>query len=344
MTEKINIKNLSKAELEAALIGAGAQAYRAKQIWRWLYKVGVRSFDEMTDLPGALRHTLKKRFHIAHPALLDQKRSVLDGTTKYLLRLEDASTIEAVFLPERKRSTICLSTQVGCKFACSFCASAPFGFVRNLTASEILDEVLFVKAKNPAPPITNLVFMGIGEPFDNYDNVMKAIRILNDPDAFNIGARKITVSTCGLIPGIERFGREGLQVELSVSLHSADDAMRSKLVPINKRYPLKELISACRKYIDATDRVITFEYILIKGANCSIRDALKLAKLLEGVKCKVNTIAYNRIRIKEYTGPSVRDIKIFLKTLKDNGVSVTHRASRGEDIDAGCGQLRIARL
>jgi len=342
--EKINIKNLSKTELETALKNTGEQGYRAKQIFRWLYKTGVRSFDDMTDLPEALRHKLKIKFHITHPALLDQKRSALDGTTKYLLKLEDASTIETVFLPDEKRNTICLSTQVGCKFSCSFCASAPFGFVRNLTASEILDEVLFVKEKNPTAPITNLVFMGIGEPFDNYDNVMKAIRTLNDPDAFNIGARKITVSTCGLIPGIKKFEKERLQIELSVSLHSADDAARSKFVPVNKRYPLKELMDACREYTAATNRVITFEYILIQGANCSQDDALKLARLLKGMKCKVNTIAYNKIRIKGYAEPLSKDVKTFVKILKDHGINVTHRVSRGEDIDAGCGQLRIARL
>jgi len=341
---KIDIKNLSRGELKEALEEFGVEPYRAKQVFRWLYKVGVRSFDEMSDLPDELRKKLKDRFHLTHPVLLDLKCSASDGTTKYLLKLEDANTIEAVFLPEKERSTICLSSQVGCKFACSFCASAPFGFVRNLKSSEILDEVLFIKSKNPSRPLTNLVFMGIGEPFDNYDNVLKAIRIFNDEDAFNIGARRITVSTCGIIPGMKKLEKEKLQIELSVSLHSADDAVRSKLVPINKRYPLKDLMAACREYIANTNRVITFEYVLIKGANCSAADALKLVKLLKGMKCKVNTIAYNKIRIKDYTEPSSQDIKAFLKILKDGGVNVIHRKSKGEDIDAGCGQLRISRL
>jgi 23S rRNA (adenine2503-C2)-methyltransferase len=216
--------------------------------------------------------------------------------------------------------------------------------VRDLKASEILDEVLFVRSKNPATPVTNLVFMGIGEPFDNYDNVLKAIRLLNDPDAFNIGARKITISTCGIIPGIKALEGEGLQVELSVSLHSADDDIRSKLVPINKRYHVKELISACNEYIENTGRVITFEYILIKGANASATDAMKLVKLVKHMKCKVNTIAYNKIRIKGYAEPSPSEVKAFLKILRDNGINAMHRKSKGEDIDAGCGQLRIARL
>lgn len=342
--EKIDIKNLSKDELAEALKGIGAEPYRAAQVFRWLHKAGAKSFDEMTDLSEPLRNKLKEKFHITHVVMLDSKSSVSDGTTKYLLKLEDASTIETVFLPEGDRATICLSTQVGCKFACSFCASAPFGFVRNLKGSEILDEVLFIKSKNPQVPVTNLVFMGIGEPFDNYDNLLKAIRIFNDPDGFNIGARRITISTCGVIPGIKRLEKEDLQVELSVSLHSADDQIRSKLVPINKRYPLGELIPACKEYIRNTNRVITFEYILIKGANASHDDAIKLVKLLKGMKCKVNTISYNNIRIKEYGSPSQAETKAFLKTLKDNGINATHRKSKGEDIDAGCGQLRISKL
>jgi 23S rRNA (adenine2503-C2)-methyltransferase len=322
----------------------GAETYRSGQIFRWLYRFGARSFDDMTDIPEVLRPRLKTKFHITHLTTLDSRSSAVDGTTKYLFKLEDGNTIETVFLPEPKRATLCLSSQVGCKFSCSFCASAPFGFVRDLKASEIIDEVIAVSGKKARSAITNLVFMGIGEPFDNYDNVIRALRIFNDKDAFGIGARKMTISTCGLIPGIKRLAGEGLQVELSVSLHSADDTIRSKLVPINKRYPLKELMAACREYIANTNRVITFEYVLIKGANCSAADALKLAKLLKGMKCKVNTIAYNKIRIKGYTEPSPQDIKTFLKTLKDGGVNAIHRKSKGEDIDAGCGQLRISRL
>lgn len=341
---KTDIKDLSRLELEDSLAASGAETYRAKQIFRWLYKEGARSLDEMIDLPEDLRRKLKEKFHITHPVLLDSKRSAEDGTTKYLLKLEDDNAIETVFIPEKTRATICLSTQVGCKFACSFCASAPFGFVRNLKASEILDEVIFVKFKNPGLPITNLVFMGIGEPFDNYDNVLKAIRIFNDPDAFGIGARKITISTCGIIPGIRRLAKEGLQVELSVSLHSADEEIRSKLVPVNMRYHLKELISSCDEYIRDTNRVITFEYVLIKGANASAGDAMKLARLLKGMKCKVNTIVYNKVRIKDHAEPSSAEVMAFLKTLKDNGINAVHRKSRGEGIDAGCGQLRISRL
>lgn len=342
--EKIDIKNLPKDELAERLKEIGAEPYRVGQILRWLYKSGARSFDDMTDLPAGLRDKLKSTFHLTHLTLLDTRSSAIDGTTKYLFKLEDGNTIETVFLPEPKRATVCISSQVGCKFNCSFCASSPFGFARNLKASEMLDEVLTARAKNPSKQITNIVFMGIGEPFDNYDNVIKTIRIFNDKESFNIGARRITISTCGLIPGIKRLMGEGLQVELSVSLHSADDRKRSEIVPVNKKYPVNELIEACREYTASTNRVITFEYVLIKELNSSEADAVKLAGLLKGVKCKVNTISYNKIKALDYDEPSPKDVKAFMKILQDRGVSAVHRKSKGEDIDAGCGQLRIARL
>jgi len=342
--DRLDIKNLPGEELESRLKALGQAPYRARQIFKWLYKVGVRSFDEMTDLPVALRDTLKKNFRITGLVILDSRRSSIDGTTKYLFKLEDDNTIETVFLPEAHRGTICLSSQVGCKYACSFCASAPFGFVRNLAPSEILNEVIFVRSKITTSQITNLVFMGIGEPMDNYDNVMNAIKIFNDRDAFNIGARRITISTCGIVPGIRQLETEGLQVELSVSLHSADDKIRSMLLPINKKYPLKDLLSACRDYTKVTNRVITFEYVLIKGVNSSKGDAFKLSKLLKPIKCKINAISYNKIKAKDYSPPSSQEVKLFVNTLKENGLNITNRKSKGEDIDAGCGQLRISRL
>jgi len=342
--DKIDIKALSKAELENELIALGYEPYRAGQIFRWLYKVGARSFDEMSDIPINMRKRLKAKFHITHLVILDSRCSSSDGTIKYLFKLEDANTIETVFLPERDRNTVCLSSQVGCKYGCSFCASAPFGFIRNLRSSELLDQIIFLKLKNPSASITNLVFMGIGEPLDNYDNVMRAIRIFNDEEAFNIGARKITISTCGIIPGIEKLKKEGLQIELSVSLHAATDAVRSKLVPVNKRYPLNDLMAACRDYVGSTNRIITFEYILIKGVNSSGEDAIQLSGLLKGIKCKVNTITCNQIAAKDYKKPSDEEVRIFIKKLKSNGINAMNRRSKGEDIDAGCGQLRISRL
>ena len=353
---KVDIKNISKDELIKELVRMGEKPYRAAQIFRWLYKTPVNSFDEMTDLNKELREKLEEKFHITKIVSLDSKRSFSDGTTKYLLKLEDSHTIESVLLPEDERTTLCLSSQVGCKFGCSFCASAPFGFVRNLKASEILDEVLFIKAHNKDRAITNIVFMGIGEPLDNYNNVMRAIRILNDEDAFKIGARKITISTCGITPGIEKLVDEKLQVELSVSLHSADDKIRSKLVPINKRYPLSDLIGVCKDYTKRTKRIITFEYILIKGVNASEGDAFKLARLLTGMMCKVNIISYNQInsvrnfgisngvKAKVYEVPAIDGVKDFIRVLKSRGMNVMLRKSKGEDIDAGCGQLRISKL
>ncbi len=341
---KIDIKNISKDELIKELVRMGEKPYRATQVFRWLYRAGVKSFDEMTDLNKTLREKLKDKFHITKIIALDSKRSLYDGTTKYLLKLEDSHTIEAVLLPEDERTTLCLSSQVGCKFGCSFCASAPFGFVRNLKASEILDEVLFIKTHNKDLAITNIVFMGIGEPLDNYNNVIRAIRILNDEDAFKIGARKITISTCGIIPGIERIADEKLQIELSVSLHSTDDKIRSKLVPINKRYPLNDLIAACKDYTKQTKRIITFEYILIKGVNASEGDAFRLVRLLTGLMCKVNVISYNQIKAKGYEAPTIDGVKNFIRTLKSRAVNVMLRKSKGEDIDAGCGQLRISKL
>jgi len=341
MISRSDIKDISLVELTERLKCSGLESYRARQIFNWLYSKTVRSFEEMTDLPEDLRAFLKKHFHIIRFSVLDQRRSTLDGTSKYLFKLEDANTIEAVFLPEGERNTICLSSQVGCKYGCKFCASAPFGFIRNLTSSEIIEEVLAVKSLHPGARITNLVFMGIGEPMDNYDNVLKAVRIFNSKDAFNIGARRITLSTCGIVPGIEALEKEALQIELSVSLHSAKDAVRSALVPINKKYPIKDLIAACRHYTETTGRVITFEYVLLEGINSSEDDAVALAKLLKRMMCKVNIISYNDIRAKGYSESSPG---AFIRVLRDNGLNVTRRKSKGADIDAGCGQLRISRL
>lgn len=342
--KKKSIKSLSGPELEGALSASGHEPYRAGQIFRWLYKNAVSSFDEMTDISASLRQALDSQFYISSPETLDLKKSSSDGTTKYLFKLEDAGTIESVLIPERERNTICLSSQVGCKFACNFCASAPFGFVRNLSQAEIIDEVISVKRANPGRNITNLVFMGIGEPFDNYDNVLRAIRVFNDKDAFHIGARKITISTCGVVPGIEKLSKEGLQVELSVSLHSANESVRSTLLPVNKLYGLKELMAACKDYIRATGRIITFEYVLLDGVNSSEESAVELVHLLKGIKCKVNAISYNRVPGKPYREPPADVIKEFMERLKDGGVNAIHRKPKGEDIDAGCGQLRISRL
>jgi len=341
MTATQDIKDYSKEEAGQCLAALGHPPYRARQIFRWLYKEGVTSFDSMKDLPAPLRAELAKNLSISQPKLLDTKRSHLDGAAKYLVELEDGHAIETVYLPESRRSTVCVSSQVGCKHSCAFCASSILGFARNLRTGEIVNEILFIRLGQKLP-VTHVVFMGIGEPFDNYDNVMKAVRTLNDPDGINIGARRITISTCGLIPGIERLSGEGLQVELSVSLHSADDHVRSRLVPINKKYPIKDLMAACKSYVGKTDRVVTFEYVLIKGVNSGPEDSAQLSKLLKGMKCKVNLIAYNQIRAQGFEAPSREEARAFLAALVSKGIRAMLRKSRGEDIDAGCGQLRIS--
>lgn len=343
MSEKLDLRDCSKEELKRVFAGYGQAPYHAIQAFRWLQKEGSRHIDDMKNLSLALRTELKKKFHISSLRLLDEKLSPLDGTTKYLLELEDRHAIETVYLPEDGRATVCVSSQVGCKRACAFCASSVLGLVRNLHPAEIVNEVLYI-LKERSLPVTNIVFMGIGEPFDNYDNVMKAIRMMNDPDGLNIGARKITISTCGLIPGIEKLSREGIQVELSISLHSADDKTRSRIVPVNKKYPVKDLIASCRDYTGRTNRVVTFEYVLIKDMNCNAADAVKLIKLIEGMKCKVNLISYNQIRSLGLEAPSREEAAAFLRALKAKGVNAMLRKSRGEDIDAGCGQLRISRI
>jgi len=264
-----------------------------------------------------------------------------DGTQKFLLALADKNLIEAAIIPTEKRVTGCISTQAGCKFACRFCASGLSGFKRDLTCAEMLDEVLYLKNNSPGNKLTHLVFMGMGEPLDNYDNVLKAIRMLNAADGFNIGARRITISTCGIIPGIVKLADEGLQIELSISLHAVDDKMRSRLIPINKKYPLKDLMDTCRNYIKKTNRQITFEYILIKGMNSDLPSARNLIKIVSSLNCKINLIPCNAVREYHIEPPDKLGALSFRDCLLEGGLKVTLRRPRGQDIEAACGQLRL---
>lgn len=337
--EKQDIKNLSLAELKADLSILGFATYTAEQIFSWLYRKRAAAFLEMSNISKENLLKLEKRFYIGAIALKDKLKSK-DGTIKFLLELCDKESIEAVFIPAKNRNTICLSSQVGCKYRCKFCASG-INFVRNLTVSEItaqLSKVIEIRGE----PVTHIVFMGIGEPLDNYENVLKAVRIFNLPPAFNIGARRITISTCGIIPGIERLSSEVLQIELSVSLHAAEDDLRNKLMPVNKKYPLGRLISCVRKYIKHTNRQVTFEYILIKGINDSLPCADKLSKLLSGLNAKVNLIMVNAQENVLFQAPSQDEVSAFKKRLLKNSTHATIRGSRGQDISAACGQLRIA--
>ncbi len=336
---KAHIRDVSLTELRNILVKAGYPKFAAGQVYSWLYKKGAGSFGEMSNLSSSLREYLGSAYAI--DALSVVRRAVSrDFTEKFLFAAGDGNTVEAVSIPFEGRVTGCVSSQAGCKFACAFCSSGALGFERDLTAGEILDEVSFLRFRSKAAELTHIVFMGMGEPFDNYANVLAAVRAINSKDAFNIGARRITISTCGVIPGIERLSREGLQVELSVSLHAANDKLRSELMPVNRKYPLKDLISACRRYIEITDRQVTFEYTMLAGVNCAARDARELGRLLSGMNCKVNLIPINA-GAGGFTSPGKLDILLFQDCLKKAGIPVTIRRSRGGDIDAACGQLRL---
>lgn len=335
-----DIKGLNLIELKKVLKGWQEEEFHAGQVFTWIYKKGVRDFAAMSDLSSSLRLKLKENFSLGSLKLKDVRLSV-DGTEKFLFELLDKNSVEAVSIPAEGRVTGCVSTQVGCKFACRFCASAIKGFKRNLSVSEILEQALMLKDCSQAKKLTHLVFMGTGEPLDNYENVLKAIRIINSKDTLNIGARRITISTCGILPGIKRLSEEGLQIELSVSLHVANDMIRSRIMPINKAYPLKALLAACREYIKKTNRQITFEYVLIAGLNSDLQSAKELSKILKGLNCKVNLIPANFIREPDVKPPNKLEILYFRDCLLKSGIHVTLRKPRGQDIEAACGQLRL---
>ena len=336
-----SITEISLGELEHLMLDWEEQIFHAKQIFSWVYKKGAVNFDDMTNLPVALRNNLKNEFSVFDLKLIKSSKSV-DGTEKFLFALKDEELVESVIIPSEKRITACISTQIGCKYACAFCASGMKGFERNLTHGEIIQEVLFLNKQIQPKKITHIVFMGTGEPLDNYDAVMKAVRMINSADAIGIGSRRITISTSGVIPGIEKLAQEGLQIELSISLHAADDALRSQLMPVNKVYPLEDLIDCCREYIKKTGRQVTFEYILIKNLNSSLESARKLVKLLIGLKIvKVNLIPANVIKELRIEPPEMKEILFFKDYLMKNGLHATLRKQRGEDIEAACGQLRL---
>jgi 23S rRNA (adenine2503-C2)-methyltransferase len=336
-----DIKDLTLEELRQVLLNWKQRDFYARQIFSWIYKKGVKDFSQMSDLPADLRQRLKENFYIFGLKLVDVLKSK-DRTQKFLFALKDKNLIEAVIIPAQKRVTGCISTQVGCKFGCKFCASGLFGFRRNLTCAEMLEEVLYLKNNSSDNKLTHLVFMGIGEPLDNYDNVIKAMRIINSDYSFNIGARRITISTCGIIPALKKLADEDLQIELSISLHAADDKTRSLLMPINKKYPLKDLIFACQEYIKKTNRQITFEYVLIKGINSDLQAAQKLSIILRNLRlCKVNLIPSNMIKELKVEPPNKLEILFFRNYLLKAGINVTLRRPRGQDIEAACGQLRF---
>jgi 23S rRNA (adenine2503-C2)-methyltransferase len=337
---KKDLRGLTLEELQESLKVWKQPAFAGRQIFSWIYRRKAIDFDSMSDLSKDSRSLLKENFTINGPDLVETQTSS-DGTKKFLFKLKDANLIEAVMIPTDKRLTGCISSQAGCKFKCAFCASGISGFRRNLETEEIVGEVFALKNNSADNGLTHIVFMGTGEPLDNYDNVLKAIRIINSKFGFNIGARRITISTCGIIPGIKKLSQEGMQIELSVSLHAADDKTRNLLMPVNKVYPLKELLAACRYYVERTNRQVTFEYVLIKGLNCGLQDSLNLSKILRGLNCKINLIASNPVKESGFIPPNKLQALAFRQSLLKSGIKATLRKERGKDIDAACGQLRL---
>ena len=352
-----HITGMTQAQLEDLVKSMGEPGYRVKQLRKWIYRNLAFSFDEMSDLPSAFRQRLAATNQL-HSLKPEYEATGRDDTLKILFSLGDGLTIESALMSLQKeggagRSTICVSTQVGCAVGCPFCATGRQGFQRNLTAGEIIDQVLYLahhlqKPKHESKTdvggminrLTNIVFMGMGEPLSNYEALLQAIELLNSPDYYGLGARNMVVSTAGLAPQIERFSREKLQVGLAVSLHASDNTLRDRLVPVNRKYPLEKLMAACREYYMATGRRVTFEYVLFKGINDSAGQARSLARLLRGLNCHVNLIPVNDTGDRTFQPPARQDILNFEQELRESGTNATLRQSRGQDINAGCGQLR----
>ena len=337
-----NIKDYDLEDLKQELIELGEKAFRAEQIFKWLYVDKVKSFDEMTNLSLELREKLKANYNICNFKILKKLESS-DGTKKYLFDILDGNAIESVLMQYHYGKSICVSSQVGCKMGCKFCASTGIPFIRNLSSGEIVEQILAVE-QDIGEKISNVVFMGIGEPLDNYNNVIKAIRILNNQKGLNIGARHISVSTSGIVPRIYDLAKENIQCTLSVSLHASNDETRSSMMPINNRYNIEELMKACKDYIKITNKRISFEYALARDNNDNLKDAKELVNLLKGMLCHVNLIPINKIENGKFTKSSNENIIKFRDYLNDHGIVATIRRELGSDRDAACGQLRRKNL
>jgi len=338
-TKTQDILSLTQAEIETIIKELDQPAYRAKQIWGWLHNKHVQTFTEMANLPAILRERLSTTYHIATAREEKKLISQNDNTVKYLFSLHDDTLIESVLMKYNHGHSVCISTQVGCRMGCAFCASAEGGLVRNLTAGEYCAQV-YAAARDTAR-VGGIVLMGCGEPLDNFDATLRFVELITHDDGINIGARHITISTCGLVPEILKLAEMKLQITLAISLHAATDELRQSIMPIAKRYPLDELIPACREYIVKTGRRITFEYTLVKGVNDSHAHAKELARLLKGLNCHVNLIPVNKAR-GNYSPTPRRDAEKFAAVLQTARVQTTIRRSLGSDVDAACGQLRGA--
>jgi 23S rRNA (adenine2503-C2)-methyltransferase len=334
---KRDIRDLTIEELGAELAVWGEPRFRTRQIFDWIYRRGAAFFREFTDLPKVLRDRLDQAFWLG--ALKPAEHLVSrDGAEKFLFRLSDGQHIETVLIPAGRRKTVCLSSQVGCKFACDFCASGLGGFRRNLRPAEMIGQILFLRDRADVA-LTNYVFMGMGEPLDNFDNLARAIRIMNAPEGLDIAARRITISTAGVVPGIEQLKSLDIQVNLSLSLHAVEDELRSRLMPINKRYPLEEVLNACEDYVRESGRMMTIEYVLLGGVNDSVAAARRLASIARRLNAKVNLIPYSRIEDLDYKPSPKTEQDLFLRTLEALKGNATLRRSKGATIRAACGQL-----
>ena len=334
----MNLKSMTQPEIGAVLKELGQPAFRAKQVYTWLHK-GVRSYDEMTNLPKSLRDVLAEKYPICAPEVVRKQESQKDGTIKYLWKLSDGNCVETVLMRYHYGNTVCISTEVGCKMGCAFCASTLGGLVRKLEPFEMLDQVLFTQVDSGLP-VGHIVLMGIGEPLDNFDNVMRFLELVNSPDGMNISMRHISLSTCGLVPGIDKLAEKKLQLTLSVSLHAPTDEIRNTIMPVNKAYPTEELLAACRRYYDKTGRRISFEYAMINGVNDTEEAAKILLKRLRGMGAHMNLIPLNHVEESPLKPSTKQAVKRFQEILEEGGIPATVRRTLGGDIDASCGQLR----
>lgn len=336
---KTDIKALTYEQLKNELDALHVKSFRAKQIFQWLHKYGCTDFDEMTNIGKELRAQLDDKYFISSCEIEEKYISAIDGTVKYLFRLYDKDYVEAVIMKYKYGYTICVSSQVGCKMGCTFCASTIAGFKRDLTAGEI-ESQLHCAQKDLNIKISHIVMMGIGEPLDNFESVVSFLKNVNDENGLNISMRNITLSTCGIVPGIYKLMELGLQLTLTVSLHASNDDIRSRTMPVNNRWNISELLDACKKYAEKTGRRVSFEYTLIKGVNDSAENAAELADILSGMLCHVNLIPVNDVAERGHTRSSKQNIIKFQNILKSRGINATIRRTLGSDINASCGQLR----
>ena len=334
----MNLKSMTLPEITAALKALGQPAFRGKQVYTWLHK-GVRSYEEMTNLPKSLRDSLAQQYPLYAPVAVRKQESQRDGTIKYLWQLQDGNCVETVLMRYHYGNTVCISTEVGCPMGCAFCASTLGGLVRKLEPFEMLDQVLFTQLDSGLP-VNHIVLMGIGEPLDNFDNVLRFLELVNSEDGMNISMRHISLSTCGLVPKIDELAKRKLQISLAISLHGPNDGVRDRIMPVNKAYPMDELLAACRRYYEATSRRIHFEYAMIDGVNDTPEAARELLRRMKGLPAHFNLIPLNHVEESPLKPSSKAAVAAFQKILEDGGITATVRRTLGGDIDASCGQLR----